>query len=165
MSDNILKFSMNRCTSVERLDESTLRSVCRLRDSFTRASVEILARLPDLEIVEARAEFHHEWLTPPDVDHILGKLPGVRIGAGMLKIIKGLVGEEEESRQIGYMVEECCQAVIISLTKDLLAQAPVSEEGKLEFFSQMVRDNIRLLNRCAAFAPGSRLVEGLEPPK
>ena len=116
-------------------------------------------------VIEARAEFHHEWIKLFDIDHLLLKLPGVRIGAGMLKIIKGLVGEEEEARQIGYMVEECCQAVIISLTKDLLAQAPVSEEGKLEFFSQMARDNIRLLNRCAAFAPGSRLVEGAEPPK
>ncbi len=164
MSENILKFSMNRCTSVERLDDNTLRSVCRLRDTFTCASVEILARLPDLEIMEARAQFHHEWLMPPDVDNILLKLPGVRIGAGMLKIIKGLVGEEEESRQISYMVEECCQAIIISLTKDILVQAPASEEGKLEFFSKMVRDNIRLYNRCAAFAAGSRLVEGTEPP-
>lgn len=83
----------------------------------------------------------------------------------MLKIIKGLVGEEEELRQIAYMVEECCQAIIISLTKDILAKAPESEEEKIEYFSGMVRENIRLYNRCAAFAPGSRLVEGIEPPK
>lgn len=165
MPENILKFSMNRCASVERLDANTLRSVCRLRDTFTCASVEVLARLPDLEISEARAEFHHEWLKVKDVDFVLRKLPGVRIGPGMLKIIKGLVGEEEELRQIAYMVEECCQAIIISLTKDILAKAPESEEEKIEYFSGMVRENIRLYNRCAAFAPGSRLVEGIEPPK
>ncbi len=163
MSDNILKFSMNRCTSVERLDENTLRSVCRLRDTFTSASVEILAGLPDLEIIGASGEFHHEWQKVPELDDILRKLPGVRIGAGMLKIIKGLVGEEDHLRQLTYMVEECCQGVILSLTKDILVQAPVSEEGKLEFFSKMVRDSIRLYNRCAAFAPGSRLVEGIDP--
>jgi len=73
------------------------------------------------------------------------------------------VGEEDHLRQLTYMVEECCQGVILSLTKDILVQAPVSEEGKLEFFSKMVRDSIRLYNRCAAFAPGSRLVEGIDP--
>ncbi|MDR3568245.1 MAG: hypothetical protein P4L43_09485 [Syntrophobacteraceae bacterium] len=165
MSENILKFSMNRCTTVERMDDNTLRSVSRLSDTFTCASAEIVARLPDLEILTARAQFHHEWLKPPDLEDILRKLPGMRIGPGMLKIIKGLVGEKDESRQIGYMVEECCQAIIISLTKDILAQAPESEEQKLEFFSGMVRENIRLYNRCAAFAPGSRLVEGTGPPQ
>ncbi len=166
MPDNILKFSLNRCTSVERLADNTLRSVCRLQDTFTSAFVELTARLPDLEVLEARARFHHEWLKPPDLEEILSKLPGMRIGPGMLKIIKGLVGEDQEAlRQVAYMVEECCHAVIISLTKDILTQAPDSEEEKLEFFSSMVRENIRLYNRCAAFAPGSRLVEGIEPDK
>ncbi len=166
MSEHILKFSLNRCTTVERMEDNTLRSVCRLRDTFTRASVEITARLPDLEIVSAGAEFEHEWLEAPDTADILRKLTGVRVGPGMLKIIKGLLGEKEEVRQIVYMVEECCHAVIISLTKDFLEQAPANdEEGKLEFFSTMVRENIRLYNRCAAFGPGSRLVEGIEPAK
>jgi hypothetical protein len=164
MSDNILKFSMNRCTSVEQLDEYTLRSVCRLRDTFTSASIEIRASLPDLEITMASGEFHHEWHKTADLDDILQKLPGVRIGAGMLKIIKGLVGEEDRLRQLAYMVEECCQGIILSITKDILVKAPRSEEGKLEFFSKMVQDSIRLYNRCAAFAPGSRLVEGIDPP-
>lgn len=165
MSENILKFSMNRCTSVERLDERSLRSVCRLRDTFTSASIEIRATLPDLEITMAGGEFHHEWHRVDDLDGILQKLIGVRIGAGMLKIIKGLVGEEDHLRQLAYMVEECCQGVILSITKDILVQAPVSEDGKLEFFSKMVKDSIRLYNRCAAFAPGSRLVEGIDPPQ
>ncbi|MGC9194244.1 MAG: hypothetical protein ACP5IL_02180 [Syntrophobacteraceae bacterium] len=165
MPDNILKFSLNRCTCVERLEDNTLRSVCTLRDTFTSASVEIISRLPDLEIVCAHGRFHHEWLRVADIDEIFSKLKGMRIGAGMLKIIKGLIGQEEELRQLTYMVEECCQAVIISLTKDILIQAPESEEGKVEFFSNMVRENIRLYNRCAAFAPGSRLVEGTQPTK
>ncbi|MDA8326463.1 MAG: hypothetical protein M0033_09635 [Nitrospiraceae bacterium] len=165
MPANILKFSLNRCTCVERLEDNTLRSVCTLRDTFTSASVEIVSRLPDLEIVSAQGQFHHEWLKLPDIDGIFLKLKGIRIGAGMLKIISGLIGQREELRQLTYMVEECCQAVIISLTRDILVQAPESEEAKLEFFSNMVRENIRLYNRCAAFAPGSRLVEHSQPPK
>ena len=165
MSENILKFSMNRCTTVEAMDESTLKSVCRLNDTFTSASVEILVRLPDLEIINATGRFRHERHELPDPNDALRKVLGVRIGSGMLKIIKGLMGERENPAQLTTMVEECCHGIILALTKDILSRAPRDEEGKLEFFSNMVRDNIRLYNRCAAFAPGSRLVEGLEPPK
>ena len=165
MSENILKFSMNRCTSVEPLDENTLKSVCRLTDTFTSASVEILVRLPDLEIVNVTGRFRHEWHQLHDPNEALQKVLGIRIGSGMLKIIKGLMGEGENLEQLTYMVEECCHGIILSLTKDILSRAPRDEAGKLEFFSKMVRKNNRLYNRCAAFAPGSRLVEGIEPPK
>ena len=82
----------------------------------------------------------------------------------MLEIIKGLLGENTNCQELIFMVQECCHAVILSLTKDILLKAPEDQEGKIKFFSEMVRSNIRLYNRCAAFAPGSRLVEGLEHP-
>jgi len=82
----------------------------------------------------------------------------------MLEIIKGLLGESTECKELIFMVQECCHGVILSLTKDILLKAPEDLEGKTEFFSEMVRKNIRLYNRCAAFAHGSHLVEGLEPP-
>lgn len=165
MSDNILKFSMNRCTSVEPVDETTLKSVCRLTDTFTSACVEILVRLPDLEIVAVQGQFHHEWRQLSDPNEVLQKVLGVRVGSGMLKIIKGLMGDAEDLDQLTYMVEECCHGIILALTRDILIKAPVNQEGKLEFFSKMVRDNIRLYNRCAAFAPGTRLTQGIEPPQ
>lgn len=164
MSNNIQLFSMNRCTAVEVLDEATLRSTCRLQDTFTTASVEILVRLPNLDIIDAGGQFRHEWYEVPDVAGVLQKVVGTRVGAGMLKIIKGLVGGGEELSQLTYMVEECCHGVILSLTKDILQKAPVHDEGKIEFFANMVKDNIRLYNRCAAFAPGTRLTENIEPP-
>jgi hypothetical protein len=165
MSENILKFSMNRCTSVSPLDENTLLSACRFNDTFTSASVEILVRLPDLEIINASGQFRHEWIDLPDLNENLQKVLGTRIGSGMLKIIKGLIGQDQSLQQLTYMVEECCHGIILALTKDVLTRAPGDEEGKLEFFSKMVKDNIRLYNRCAAFAPGTRLTRGIEPPK
>jgi hypothetical protein len=164
MSNNIQLFSMNRCTAVEVLDEKTLRSTCRLQDTFTTASVEILVRLPNLDIIDISGQFRHEWHEVPDIAGVLQKLIGTRVGAGMLKIIKGLVGGGEELSQLTYMVEECCHGVILSLTRDILQKAPVDDEGKIEFFANMVKDNIRLYNRCAAFAPGTRLTENIEPP-
>lgn len=166
MPPDIICFSRNRCTSVDQVDDQTLRSCCRLQDTLTDAHVEILVRLPDLEITNATAEFRRspqqECLQPTDA---LERMVGVRIGAGMLKIIKGLIGEVTECRQLAFMVEECCHGVILSMTRDTLKQAPADIQLTTEFYAEMVRQNTRLYNRCAAFAPGSSLVEGIEPPE
>ena len=83
----------------------------------------------------------------------------------MLKIIKGLIGEASDCKQLAFMVEECCHGVILSMTKDQLNQAPPGSEVPAEFYREMVKQNIRLYNRCAAFATGSSMVEGIEPPQ
>jgi hypothetical protein len=162
---DILSFYRNRCTSVEVIDNQTIRSSCRLQDTLTEAFIEITAQLPDLEINAVKGEIRRTYRKEClDSTEFLQKVIGVRIGPGMLEIIKGLLGENTGCKELIFMVQECCQGVILSLTKDILLKAPEDEEGKTEFFSKMVRNNIRLYNRCAAFAPGSRLVEGLEHP-
>lgn len=162
----ILEFSRNRCTSVEQLGEKTLRSVCRLQDTLTEAVVEIKVQLPDLVITEVHGEIirrrDRENLPPTD---FLQKVIGVRVGPGMAKIIKGLLGEFSQLDQMVYMLEECCHGIILAFTKDVLLRRP-SQEGEIkEFYAKMVRENPRLYNRCAAFAPGSSLVEGIEKPE
>ncbi|MFH1137376.1 MAG: hypothetical protein V1816_15010 [Pseudomonadota bacterium] len=162
---NVPMFIRNRCTSVEQVDELTIRSTCRLQDTLTGAAVEILVKLPDLEIIAAQGEvsrtYRDECL---DQSGPLQKMVGVRIGSGMLKIIKGLIGESTACSQLGFMVEECCHGVILAFTKDTLMQAPRDQELTADFYREMVKANTRLLNRCAAFAPGSSMVEGVEPP-
>jgi len=140
-----------------------MRSWCRLQDTLTDAFVEIMVRLPDLEITGARGEIlrsHQEECLKPAGS--LEKMVGVRIGPGMLEIIKGLMGKTAVCSQLTFMVEECCHGVILSLTKDVLSAAPKDKEGAKDFFRDMVKGNTRLYNRCAAFAPGSPLVEGIE---
>jgi hypothetical protein len=163
MSNNILDFSMNRCTSVEAIDTTRLKSACCLRDSLTDARVEIRVALPDLTITSITGHFHHAWLKGSDtLEPIFDKLVNVRVGPGMLKIIKGLVGEAEHLKELTYMVEECCHGVILSLTKKVLVKAPDDEAAKADFYSNMVMESIRLYDRCAAFAKGTPLVEGYE---
>lgn len=159
---NLLFFSRNRCTSVEQSDEKTMRSSCHLQDTFTDAYVEILVKLPDLEITDVKAEVRRspEKAPPVKIDS-LQKAIGVRIGPSMLKIFKGLIGD---SKQLSFMVEECCHGVILCFTKDELQNAPKDKGNSKEFFANMVKHNNRLYNRCAAFAEGSSLVEGIEPP-
>ena len=159
-------FSRNRCTTVEQIDGETLRSTCRLQDTLTDARVELRVKLPELEITEARCEFNRTFLTAcEDPSEAVKQVEGVRIGPGMNKIIRGKLGAATDCRQLTFLVEECCHGVILSFTRETLQQVPEDFELTSEHFQQMVRDNIRLYNRCAAFAPGSSIVEGIEPPE
>ncbi|OQY57926.1 MAG: hypothetical protein B6245_14510 [Desulfobacteraceae bacterium 4572_88] len=162
---HLLCFSRNRSTSVE-IDEQTIRSSCRLQDTLTEAFVEITVGLPDLDITSISGKLQRTYQEEClDDTEYLQKAVGVRVGPGMVEIIKGLMGDHTDCEELIFMLEECCHGVILTLTKKVLKKAPEDLEGRFEFFSKMVRDNIRLYNRCAAFAPGSRLVEGLEPPR
>lgn len=162
---NILKYSRNRCTNVEQVDEHTMRSICRLQDTLTEAVVEIMVRLPDLEIIGAKGEIRRTYDQGcPNPSESLQKVIGIRIGPGMLKIIEGLVGEATDYKQLAFMVEECCHGVILSFTKDVLINAPKDDAGIEKFYKKMISDNYRMYNRCAAFAPGSPIVEGIELP-
>ena len=166
--ESILKFSRNRCTTVEQLDDQNMRSTCRLQDTLTDGFVEITVKLPDLEITSVKSEVRRTYDEEcVNSTESLQKLIGVRIGPGMLKIIRGLVGKATDCKQLAFMVEECCHGIILSFTKDVLvcSPRPKDEVESRKFYANMVKENIRLFNRCAAFAPGSSIVEGIEPPK
>lgn len=161
---HLVEFSRNRCTSVEQVAESCLQSTCRLQDNLMDAQVCIQAGLPGLEITSISCQVDRARpAIPPDAQQKLQKLLGVKVGPGMLKIVKGLIGDQEAYAELGFMVEECCHGVILSLTKTELAKAPLEPEDSREHFAAMVRKSTRLMNRCAAFAPGSSLVEGIQP--
>ncbi|MBW1945856.1 MAG: DUF2889 domain-containing protein [Deltaproteobacteria bacterium] len=159
----ILSFSRNRHTNVEQVDDTTMRSCCRLQDTLTDAQVEITVKLPDLEIAAVEGKVHR---SPGKADHevvqSLKQVKGVRIGPGMKKIIKGLLGESRIEKQLGFMVLECCDGIILTFTKDVLKKAPGERLKEIAFFEEMVRNNPRLYNSCAALAPGSPLVDGIE---
>jgi len=163
---NPLFFSRNRCTRVEQVDETTLKSCCTLQDTLLEASVEIMVMLPDLEITGVKGEVRRSPARIKDEDlNRLQKVVGVRIGPAMLKIIKGLIGVEGNMGEVTFMVEECCHGIILYFTKlELLARSKEIGDPR-EQYAKMVRENIRLYNRCAAFAPGSSIVEGIEPPE
>ena len=157
-------FSRTRHTAIEIMDENTLRSVCRMHDTLTDAKIEIKVKLPDLEIVDADGHFERGHRAEcGHVEAALKKIRGVRIGSGMKKIFRGLLAETTACTELGFMLEECCQAVIIGFTKDFLAQCPSEPDQAFKFFKGMVEKNTRLLNRCVAFAPGSSIVEGIQP--
>ncbi|MFH1349586.1 MAG: hypothetical protein ABII26_01490 [Pseudomonadota bacterium] len=162
---NILCFSRNSCTSVEQIDDQTLRSCCRVQDTLMDAGIEVTLKLPDLEIIGIDGEIRRSvWKHEINLTETLQKVIGVRVGPGMKKIIKGLMGTSEIKKRMAFMVEESCNGVILTFTKDVLIDAPKDKSTEKEYFANMVRGNPRLYNSCAALAPGSPLMEGIEPP-
>jgi hypothetical protein len=163
---HILFFSRNRSTSVEHIDGRSVRACCRLQDTLMDAFVEILVKLPDLELVDVRAGIYRSGrVIPPDAIESLRKAIGIRIGPGLLKIMKGLVGDRENIGELLNMLDECCQGVILSFTKDALAKAPEDGNKAKAYYARLVKENVRLYGSCIAFAPDSPLVQGIEPPK
>lgn len=160
----ILCYSRNICNSVEQIDDATIFSSCRLQNTLMDGFVETRFRLPDLEIVGIKGEIRRPAIREEiNVSEVLQKVIGVRVGPGMKKIIKGLIGEFEMARELAFLVAECCEGIILSFTKDVLLGVPKDRAKEREYFENMVRDNPRLYNSCAALASGSPLVEGIEP--
>lgn len=162
---NRFKFSRNRSISVDAREDGTLRSVCRLVDTLNDMRVEIIVKLPDMEI-SSIAAMVDRCFDPWEKEAVedLAELKGVRIGPGMTKIFKGLVREATADSQLLYMTEEACHGVILTSTKEMAAMVPEEQELTAADYQAMITANIRLYNRCAAFAPGSSLTEGIDPP-
>jgi hypothetical protein len=160
---NIACFTRNRCTTVELLDEQTTRSSCRVQDTSMEAWVEILVKSPNLDIAEAWGEVR-SFVDGRrfDISADLRKLIGTRVGPGIKKIIRGLIGDHPFIETISTLLDECCNGVIMSFTRDILLAAPKDPAGEKTFFSDMVRANPRLYNSCAALAEGSPLMEVLK---
>jgi len=160
---HLISFSRSRCTTVEESSDGRMSCTCRVTDNLLDARVQIQATLPDLEIMSIESRTEHCLIEGmAAAQERLQNLLGVRIGPGLLKIIKGLMGDDLACSELAYMAEECCHGAILSLTKKTLVKAPLEPSDSRDHFSRMVQKNVRLYNRCAAFAKGSSLLEGIE---
>ena len=159
---DILCFTRNRCTTVERVDDQTTRSTCRVQDTRMEAWVEILVKAPDLEIVGVRGEVRRSGEGDrTDLDQDLQPVLGARVGPGIKKIIRGLIADGPWVETLAILLDECCHGVILSFTRDVLVLAPQDRAGEKAFFSNMVRANPRMYNSCAALSADSPLMADL----
>lgn len=156
------KFARSRTTSVEEVATGLLRTVCRLNDTLAEMRVEMQVKLPDMEIAEVTGSIDRCFDSSEyKVLELLPGLAGVRVGPGMAKIFKGLVGEAAADSQLLFMVEEACHGVILSSTKDMASMAPNEDDLPADLFREMARANTRLVGRCAAYAEDSPMVKGV----
>jgi hypothetical protein len=156
---DIACFTRNRCTTVEMVDEQTTRSTCRVQDTSMEAWVEILVKSPNLDIAGVTGEIRRSSAgNGIDISGDLQKVIGARVGPGIKKII----GDRPFVEIMSVLLDECCNGVIMSYTRDVLLSAPRDPAGEKVFFSNMVRANPRLYNSCAALSENSPLMEALE---
>ncbi len=156
---HILCFSRIKNIYVEQIKEDLLSSTCYLKDNLKEIMITVTVELPDLEIKKAEGKIKNrgrfEDIKRTVFDGIIGK----RIGPGIFRIIKESVKTDES--QIQMMLEECCRGIILSFTKEDLLNSPRPEDDEeaIKYYAEMVKKNVRLLNRCAAFSEGSRIIE------
>ncbi len=159
----ILSFLRNKVMDVSQEKDGSLRVSWRLTDNFWDAGLEMVVTLPDLEIRAAsgtiRRSPYNQCGSAPE---LLSRVVGVRVGAGLRKIVEGLVGGPSGCPELAEGVLECCNAVILHFTvPQLQATEKGTEEQKRESFQTMLRLNPRLVRSCVAFAEDSPLMQGL----
>ena len=97
----ILDFQMNHLTTVEMIEPSLWRIAARSDDNLFSGEVLLDVKLPALDIRHARLNVKRDLLgLTPDLSSAEEKLVGVRVGPGMSKIVRGVVGGQEGSERM-----------------------------------------------------------------
>ena len=159
----MLRFLRNKVVEVEPQPDGSLAVSWRLTDDLMTAEVDIRVQLPDLEIVEATATLGRlvpgAWSSAPE---LIKKIEGVRIGAGLRKIVRGLLGGPEGCAVLTQAVLESANAVILHFTRPGLQEGEhLDNEEKKTFLREMIKQNPRLVRSCVAFQDDSPIMENL----
>lgn len=159
-----LWFLRNKIVEAEPLPDGNVAVSWRLTDDFLKAEVNITFQPPDLEIVEADAVLERyprpEWSAAPE---LIKKVIGIRVGAGLRKIVPGLIGGEKGCPILVYAVLEASNAVILHFTRPGLQEAEKiqDDEGRMSRLRDQLKNNPRLIRSCISFQDDSPIMKGL----
>ena len=159
-----IRFLRNKVVEASSQADSRLAVSWRQTDDLLKADVNICVQLPDLEIVEASAELSRLVPRPwSKAAKLIKKVEGVRVGAGLRKIVQGLLGGAQGCPLLVHAVLECANAVILHFTRPVL-QVSESLEGDamLASLKEMVKNNPRLVRSCVAFQDDSPIMLGMD---
>jgi hypothetical protein len=141
-----IRFLRNKVVEVEPLSDGDLAVSWRLTDDLLKAEVHLRVRPPDLEIVEAEARV--EW---------------VRVGPGLRKIVRGLLGGPDGCPVLVHAVLEASNAVILHFTRPgIQLGEKLEDEALIAATREMLKSNPRLIRSCIAFQDGSPIMQGLD---
>lgn len=158
-----IRFLRNKVVEVAPQSDGSLAVSWRLTDDLLKAEVNLVVQPPDLEITSAAAAL--DRLVPrawPAAPELIQNIEGVRIGAGLRKIVKGLLGGPQGCPILAQAVLESSNAVILHFTRPgLQAGEQLDDEEELDFLRDMIRNNPRLIRSCVAFQDDSPIMQGL----
>ena len=160
-----IRFLRNKVVEVNPLPDGSLAVSWRLTDDLLKAEVNLRVQPPDLEIVQADAGLDRlvprAWSTAPE---LIKKIEGVRVGAGLRKIVQGLLGGGPNGCSVlAHAVLESANAVILHFTRPVVQVGEsLQGEEKLANLREMIKNNPRLVRSCVAFQDDSPIMQGLE---
>ena len=159
-----IRFLRNKVVEVEPQSDGSLAVSWRLTDDLLKAEVNLKVQPPDLEILEANAKLERlvpkAWQSAPE---LIKKVEGIRIGAGLRKIVKGLLGNEKGCPLLAHAVLESSNAVILNFTRPGVQMLEgLKDEEKLSLTREMLKSNPRLARSCVAFQDDSPIMQGLD---
>ena len=165
----IVDFQMNNLTTVEMIAQGSWRVISRSEDDLFSAEVVLDVKSPALDIRQAKVEVKRDVLgLVQDLSTATDKLIGVRVGPGMTKIVRAVLGGENGSNRLAELVLDSMEMLINAITVPELRKA--NEMAGVPFKSEsdgpkvylndrvigeeMVRlmaGNPRMKDSCAAF--------------
>ncbi|MEE4606913.1 MAG: DUF2889 domain-containing protein [Desulfobacteraceae bacterium] len=159
-----IRFLRNKVVEVSPLSDGSLAVSWRLTDDLLKAEVNLTIQPPDLEIVQAEARLDRlvprNWSTASD---LIKKIEGVRVGAGLRKIVQGLLGGPKGCMVLANAVLESANAVILHFTRPVIQVGEnLAGDEKLANLREMIKNNPRLVRSCVAFQDDSPIMQGLK---
>ena len=165
----ILDFQSHNLTTVQEVEPGLWRMTLQADDNLFSCSVVLDVKAPALDIRMARLDLSRDVLRLiPDLSEAERKLVGVRVGPGMTKIVREVVGGPSGSERVGELVIEAMEMLVHAITVPELRKAV--EYGGIEpndYGEPTVKDlndrviglemirklaaNPRLKDSCAAF--------------
>lgn len=159
-----IRFLRNKVVEVEPQADGSLAVSWRLTDDLLKAEVNLKVQPPDLEILEAEVKLERlvpkAWQSAPE---LIKKVEGVRIGAGLRKIVQGLLGGKKGCPLLAHAVLESSNAVILNFTRPGVQMLEgLKDDEKLSLTREMLKSNPRLIRSCVAFQDDSPIMQGLD---
>ena len=165
----IVDFRANILTTVETLKPGLWRITTRSEDNLFSAEVALQVKAPALDISSAELKVKRDAIgLVPDLSVAASQLVGVRVGPGMTKIVRALIGGEKGSDRVTELVLEAMEMLVNALTVPEVRKvvqsagepAGFEHDGPKVFLNDAVMgdeairsmaENPRLKDSCAAF--------------
>jgi hypothetical protein len=157
-------YARSKHASAIDLEDGSVLVRCCVEDTFFAADVELVVKIPELEIVSAKGDikraFQDECLQAVG---LLQRVEGLNIATGLIKNVNGLVGGSGGCHRLADLVLEACDEVILRFTADGLRKVlELDVLDRPELLKEHARNNPRMIGSCIAFAKESSLLEGVE---
>lgn len=165
----ILDFQLHNLTVVEELEPGLWRVTLRAEDNLFASTIILDVKAPALDIRAVSLEIVRDVFgMVPDLTEAEKKLVGVRVGPGMTKIVREIVGGSSGSDRVAELLLEAMEMLVNAITVPELRKAtelgPSQPRGDGKDSVTVLNDRViglemirrlaanpRLKDSCAAF--------------